>query len=219
MEKYDLETPLLQVGAGSVWTLRNAVEGTQIFGGIGSGKTTGSGAILAKKFLEKGYGGLVLTVKPDEVRMWEDYCVQTGRKDDLVILSQKNKYIFNFVDYELKRKGRGSGLSGNIVMTLKTVISSDKMHRGFGSEDPFWESALDLMLLHLVDVFNLALGNLPLETMADFVQSLPKEVRRIWDDQYMDKSTFGMVWKTVKKKEDDLDESQKKLGQRSVPIS
>ena len=67
MEDYDLDTPILHLGDGVTWTARNAVEGVQIFGGIGSGKTTGSGETLAKKYLSQGYGGLVLTVKPNEL--------------------------------------------------------------------------------------------------------------------------------------------------------
>jgi|GEM_PF-4259272 len=45
----------------SLWTLRNAVEGVQIFGGIGSGKTSGSGRMLGLKYLSAGLGGLVLS--------------------------------------------------------------------------------------------------------------------------------------------------------------
>lgn len=43
---FSLDEPLMEIptskGAG-VWTVGNAVEGVQIFGGIGSGKTSGSG--------------------------------------------------------------------------------------------------------------------------------------------------------------------------------
>ena len=49
MSSYDLDTPLLELGEGVKWTARHAVEGTQIFGGIGSGKTSGSGQTLALK--------------------------------------------------------------------------------------------------------------------------------------------------------------------------
>jgi len=47
------------------WTIRNAVEGVQIFGGIGSGKTSGSGRVIALRYLASGFGGLVLTAKHD----------------------------------------------------------------------------------------------------------------------------------------------------------
>lgn len=48
------------------WTLRDAVCGSQIFGGIGSGKTSGSGRTIAKAFLKNGFGGIIPCAKPDE---------------------------------------------------------------------------------------------------------------------------------------------------------
>ena len=42
------------------WTVRDAVRGTQIFGGIGSGKSSGSGKTLALSFLKSGFGGIIL---------------------------------------------------------------------------------------------------------------------------------------------------------------
>ena len=36
-EKWSLDTPLLYLSAADVWTTRDACEGVQVFGGIGSG--------------------------------------------------------------------------------------------------------------------------------------------------------------------------------------
>ena len=57
------------------WTLRDAVRGVQIFGGIGSGKSSGSGRSLALSFLKSGFGGIVLTGKVDEAERWKNYCL------------------------------------------------------------------------------------------------------------------------------------------------
>ena len=45
---------------GDLWRVKDACEGTVIFGGTGSGKTSGSGRALATAFLAAGFGGLVL---------------------------------------------------------------------------------------------------------------------------------------------------------------
>ncbi len=42
------------------------MRGVQIFGGIGSGKSTGSGRTLVLKYLNAGFGGIVLCGKVDE---------------------------------------------------------------------------------------------------------------------------------------------------------
>ena len=67
-----LNQPLLHLAEDErPWTIRHAVEGTHIFGGPGSGKTSGSGATIARAFLNAGFGGLVMTAKADERELWE----------------------------------------------------------------------------------------------------------------------------------------------------
>jgi hypothetical protein len=82
-----------------------------ITGATGSGKTSGSGCLLAKNYLSASYGGLVLTANPDERVQWKTYCRETGRIDDLLVISPQESLQFNFLDYELNRKGVGAGLA------------------------------------------------------------------------------------------------------------
>ena len=168
-----LNMPLMRFGdAGSAWTVRNAVEGVQIFGGIGSGKTSGSGRTLALNYLASGFGGLVLTVKPDEKSTWEEqYCPLAGRdpETDLLVIEPGGKYHFNFLEYV----SRG-GLTDNIVQVLKTVMrASDEKEQG-KSHDPFWETALDMLIFYVVDFCRIAYGSVTVKHMYDIVQSLPR---------------------------------------------
>src|ERR1700759_2635658 len=54
----DLDTPLLQLSAVDTFTLRDACQGVHVFGGIGSGKTSGSGNALAAAYLRAGFCGV-----------------------------------------------------------------------------------------------------------------------------------------------------------------
>lgn len=63
------------------WKVADAVEGTQVFGGTGSGKTTGSGRAIARRFIQAGFGGLVLTAKPDDLLQWVRYLRAAGLSD------------------------------------------------------------------------------------------------------------------------------------------
>ncbi len=164
---FDLDLPLIDF-AGSPWTVRNAVEGVQIFGGIGSGKTSGSGRMLALKYLAAGFGGLVLTVKPDEKEMWEEYCALAGREDDLLIVAPGGQHTFNFLAYE----GRG-GNTENIVQVLKTVIQASEEKASGAKQDPFWETALDMLIFHVIDLCQLAYGRVSIQDLYDIVQTLP----------------------------------------------
>lgn len=91
-----LDHPLLEWGNGDLppdeFTIRDAVQGVIIFGGIGSGKTSGSGQSLATQFLELGFGGIVLCAKEDELQLWHDYARLTGREDDLIVFSSGGEH-------------------------------------------------------------------------------------------------------------------------------
>src|SRR6478736_622685 len=65
-----------------VWTLGDAFQGVLIMGENGSGKTSGSGELLARKYLKAGFGGLVLCFKTDEAALWQRYLKRAGREND-----------------------------------------------------------------------------------------------------------------------------------------
>src|SRR5580698_1197535 len=99
----DLDTPLLRLSGQDYFTLRDACQGVHVFGGIGSGKTSGSGKALAGAYLRAGMGGLVLCAKPEEVDLWLSYCKANGRADSVVLFDETHG--FNFIAYELSRLG------------------------------------------------------------------------------------------------------------------
>ena len=65
-----LNVPLLYLSDVDPFTLNDATQGVQIFGGVGSGKTSGSGRALAHAYLNAGFGGVVLCAKADEADLW-----------------------------------------------------------------------------------------------------------------------------------------------------
>ncbi|MBB6001460.1 type IV secretory system conjugative DNA transfer family protein [Arcicella rosea] len=178
MDIHDLDFPILQFPSSaheqSTWTIRHAVEGVQIFGGIGSGKTSGSGRMLALKYLKTGFGGLVLTAKPDEKELWQQYCAETNRTKDLVIIEPNGKYSFNFLEYESTHTDSNEAITENIVQVLKTVIRAGSEKDSAKGDDPFWESALDMLIFNVIDLCKIAYGSVSVQMMYDIVQTLPK---------------------------------------------
>lgn len=176
MNSFQLDTTLFNIGENQVpWAIKDAVEGVQIFGGIGSGKTSGSGRYLALKYLKHGFGGLVLTVKPDEKELWENYCAIAGRTTDLIIVEPHGKEAFDFLAYECQTSINKEAITENIVQVLKTVIRASEDKSGGKSDDPFWESALDMLLFNLIDLCLLAYGRITIDLMYSIVQTIPKK--------------------------------------------
>lgn len=174
MGNFDLDFPLIEFASNSAtsyWTIKHAVEGVQIFGGIGSGKSSGSGRTLALKYLKAGFGGLVLTVKPDEKEAWKEYCQLSGRQNDLLILEPNGQYHFNFLQYEAEQSKES--ITENVVEVLKTVIRAGEEKNG-KSDDPFWEVALDMLLFNVIDLCRLAYGKISIQLLYEIVQTIPK---------------------------------------------
>lgn len=173
MYRFNLDEIITGIGDNKAvpWTIGNSVEGLQIFGGIGSGKTSGSGRFFALKYLLKGYGGLVLTVKPDEKDEWIKYCKETGRENDLIVVEPNGKDYFNFLEYESTRTD-GKNYSDNILQVLKTVINASEEKANGKNNDPFWENASDMLISNTIDLCLLAYGKVSMELLYNIARSV-----------------------------------------------
>lgn len=155
------------------WYVSDAIEGTQIFGATGSGKTSGSGRTLALAFLRAGFGGLVLTAKPDERALWEGYLRDAGRPSaDLITVGFDRGHRFNFLDYEFNRPGRGRRLTQNLVSLFTTAIGSDISTRSHS--DPYWEHALRQLLTNAIDTVALSGRPVSLRAILEAILSAPR---------------------------------------------
>ena len=161
--KNELSTPLLNI-LGNEWTIGDACEGVQIFGGTGSGKTSGSGQSLAKCYLYNGFGGLVLTVKAGDREMWEDYCQKQGRSEDLVIVNETNSYKFNFLHYLVSEGYKTVNIS-------KIFLSALQKH----NEGDYWQTAMEQLIKNTINLLMTATGTLSLQDMYEIVINAPQD--------------------------------------------
>lgn len=157
----------------SAYTIRTSIEGTFICGNTGSGKSSGSGKCLALKFLQQGYGGLVLTVKPDEAEVWRGYCRAAGRENDLLVIDRHKANRFNFLEYESTVRSDTS-YAQNLLQLLKTVIEASEQRNKGKSDDAFWENALEIFLVNLIELCLMAYGKVTVQQLYDVAQSAPK---------------------------------------------
>lgn len=174
-QKFDLEAPLLEFSGGDFLSIKDSFEGIFIAGGIGSGKTTGSGKIVATNMMLKGYSFLVLCVKPEEVDLWRTYARKTNREKDLVIVEPGGAHCFDFLGYECKvaQRHKGVSLRHNIVSLLDTVINSGEAGSGGVEDGRFWASALRLTLSSVVSLSLLATGSVSVQELYNIALCVP----------------------------------------------
>ncbi len=171
------------------WSLGDAFEGLQVFGGTGSGKSSGSGQAVARAFLEANLGGLVLTAKPDEILSWKRYAADAGRETDLLIVEEGSPYRFNFLRYELNRPGSGAGHTENLVNLFCAVLESSEKRQGQGGgNDAYWQRTLKQLLRSAVDLAVLGMGDVDLPGLYRIITSAPKSSAEVDDEGWQKRS-------------------------------
>ena len=176
-------------------TIRDACEGFLVTGGIGSGKTTGSGNLLANAFLRNGLGGIVLTAKAGtELNLWKQYCRENGRENDLVVIGPDSDQSFNFLDYESNlRQDNAKGIAHNIADVLKTVIKSEE-NSGKESDKAFWDSTLQKLLVVSIDLCLLTQEALRLQDIYKVVQTAPRGKEQLNNAEWREGSVcIGLI--------------------------
>jgi hypothetical protein len=185
---YPLDRVLYRYNQDEQFTIRQACEGVQIFGGIGSGKTSGSGAALAKAYLRAGFGGLVLCAKKDELATWQRYAAETGREKSLLVFDASGKWRFPFLQYEVSRAGEGAGMTGNLVRLFTTVYEAIERGASGGGNDPYWQRAMEQLIRNAIDLCLTVRGKVSVPLLAEIVQSAPRSVEQRHDPEWQESS-------------------------------
>jgi len=206
-----LDQAILYFDANDPFTIRDACEGVQIFGGIGSGKTSGSGAQLAAAFLNAGFGGLVLTAKPDETDLWRRYVAKAGRSADLILFGQEHAARFNALEYERTRPGRGAGLTENLVELFDELGQMDRKSEGNGIQDgSFWRTEQRKLVRNAIEALSLAGMAVSFPNINQVIQSAPRSEKQLTDEEWLDTSYLCDVLReaTERKEAEEFSDSQ-----------
>jgi hypothetical protein len=180
VQPLDLSRRLLSFSKGDHFDIGLACEGVMILGRSGAGKSSASGRRIALSYLAAGFGGLVFCAKHDEVRAWQEYAKISGRSDDLIIFNAENPWRFNFLDYEVQRKGRGAGLMENLrklLVTIGEITKRDAGKEGGGQQDgAYWEDTKNQLLRNLIDLVLMAKGRITVSDLFDVLNSAPSSL-------------------------------------------
>jgi len=194
LSDFPLERPIYLFNEEEPFTIGNACEGVQIFGGIGSGKTSGSGEALVRAFLESGFGGLVLCAKKDVLDDWKRYAQETGRAEQLLVFDASGDFVFPFLQYEIEREGEGAGYTDNLVRLFTTVYEAiDRSTQSEGT-DPYWQRAMQQLLRNTIDLCMIARGTVSVPLIHDVILSAPLSITELDTTEWKDKS---LCWKLL----------------------
>ena len=183
---WDEQRVLVQWNNAEPWTIGDSFEGVQVFGDTGSGKTSTSARVLSAAMLRAGYGGLVLTVKPEDAAQWQRNLDENGRKEDGLFFGPEEGGCFNFLDYEL-RHGAGLGLgSKNATRILVELVSMAQRDAAAG--DPFWRQSAEVLISHTLDLISAAQAVPSMVLANEIIQSGPLFADQVKDTQWRERS-------------------------------
>jgi hypothetical protein len=191
--QWKLDDKLLKFSSkGDYFTIADACEGIQVFGGIGSGKTSGPLQIIAKAYLKHGFGGLVLCAKKEETATWIKYIQQTGREDDIIRLSESS---FDFLKYESNRSDEVH--VENIADIFLQIAELDAANRS-SSGDGYWLRAGKQLLRNTITLLLMSNEDVTLENISKVVHSAPEKKEFLDNEKWRNSSYCYSLAERVK---------------------
>ena len=149
------DLPLGRLGSAP-FTLRDACGGVVVFGETGSGKSSGPLKTLRRKYVESGFGGLVLCVKPEESEDWLKCARAAGREQDVIRITADPDcpYRFDFLAWEMSLPGSSTLSMAHSVQNVLDILlrwrDGDPFKEAFRSGPGF------RVLKHAIELYKLA---------------------------------------------------------------
>jgi hypothetical protein len=182
---WPLDTPLIRWSryARDTWTLQDAMQDVICFGQKGSGKTSASGRLFARKFLQAGFGGIVLCAQQEEAQNWRGYLKDTDREKDGRFFTLDGPHRFNPIAWEAGQSG-GVDFSENIVHLVSDVAGIRKKPGVTSMELPFWGEQRERLLRNAIELLLLVGEPVTLSGIHQIVSGVPSSLAEAEDPQW-----------------------------------
>ena len=200
---FNLDDPLLYLTENDPFTHRMAMQGITITGGVGSGKTSGSGRTLLSAYMQNGYGMCCLTVKPDETEFIETVAEEQGRSDDVIKIAPNEPWFYDFMEEEAKR-GKGSETETIVSLFLSLV---EIAQGSLKSKESYWLSALRQLLRNAVTTLLCAEETVTIENCYKLIIQAPTSLQMFRSKEFREESYCYYVLNKASEKVDAAVES------------
>ncbi|MFN0012182.1 MAG: type IV secretory system conjugative DNA transfer family protein [Phycisphaerales bacterium] len=177
--RWPLDHALVSLSPSDALTIGDCVCGVQVFGASGSGKTSGSVALLARAMLVDGWGLLVLTTKPGEADQWQAWAERAGRGSDVVRITPGGPHCFNFLDYLDRHPDRGAAVASNIADVMMTLASHAKPKKSGNETSEFFTESASHLVTQAIHLLRAAGAPLTLSAINDTIGSAPLTIEEV----------------------------------------
>ncbi|MGX9357506.1 type IV secretory system conjugative DNA transfer family protein [Roseobacteraceae bacterium S113] len=147
-----------------------------MLGGVGAGKTSGSGNAIARSYLRRGFGGLVLCAKKGEADRFAKLAAQEGRGQYVIRFDASGTHRLNIMDYTVATLDGGGGFDQNLSAALLAASEAARVvkHSGGGGDNPFFRDAAEELLLHALPLLKVTQPRLQLRDLMRMIDSTPR---------------------------------------------
>jgi hypothetical protein len=187
-----LDQPILKLNTSDHLCVRDFVAGTLVTGMTGGGKTSGPLHTILRGFLRTRMGGVITTVKPEDVEDIRRICKEEGRIESLLIWDGLNGG-FNFLEWILAREGK-NGVE-NAIEFLMRVIELKKASATVsgGSSEQFWIDTVLQFLRALIPLILGGTGTLRIDDILRCARSAPTSLDQMKDPNWQATSDFFKI--------------------------
>ena len=205
-EQINLDRVLLKLIPDSSYpddwlTLRDVFEHILVTGSTGTGKTSTVGYHLAKSLLHaKGLGeeekiGLVIFLyKASDLQLWLRWCEEQGRSQDVVIIDDQQKDVFNILQYY---KDRDAISAVDALMNLSGLSLGGSAQKG---SEEYWEQAKRQRLHRLILLNQLSGEPLNITTLSKLHSTAAQNPGHLQDESFLNQSfCWQMLGKAAEK--------------------
>ena len=208
--RWPLDTPLFEWAPGVPFTYRDSFQGVQVLGGVGSGKTSGSGRTLQEALFRHGYGGLILCSKVSDLEDYLEVARSAGRMDSVLVFEDGGPWRFNWLDYEWNRPGPGSRNILSLMQQfgqLNELADRGQGQQAGGGSDPYWGRSRLQCIRNAVQLVALARGDLTLQDICEVIEGIPQGFEQVEDEAWKEESAVYRMMDAVSDQLDDLSPS------------
>lgn len=182
--KHWLDAVVMRWNANDPLTRRQLLNGgILVMGRPGSGKSSSSGAMLARSIVADPKScALILASKPEDALFWEQ--VYALQKRELLVVSPKGLQC-NMLDYLVKR-GADSREIVSFITVSAEVLGGD--NRSGGEHGKFFENEEKRFLIHAVEILRQAGVAISAPRIQNFITSAAQAPEQLASDAWREQS-------------------------------